>query len=119
MDLIYLAPICAVIGLLFALYSYSVVKKEGTGDEKMQKISAAIHLGAMVFLNRQYRAIGAFVVVIAIILAGLSFVTDDSMSIWAAPAYVIGAALSSLAGYIGMHSATKANVRTTNAATRG
>ena len=53
MDLIYLAPICAVIGLLFALYSYSVVKKEGTGDEKMQKISAAIHLGAMVFLNRQ------------------------------------------------------------------
>ncbi|HJK09614.1 MAG TPA: sodium-translocating pyrophosphatase [Methanocorpusculum sp.] len=119
MDLIYLAPICAVIGLLFALYSYSVVKKEGTGDEKMQKISAAIHLGAMVFLNRQYRAIGAFVVVIAIILAGLSFVTDDSMSIWAAPAYVIGAALSSLAGYIGMHSATKANVRTTNAAKRG
>ena len=119
MDLIYLAPICAVIGLLFALYSYSVVKKEGTGDEKMQKIAAAIHLGAMVFLNRQYRAIGAFVVVIAIILAGLSFVTDDGMSIWAAPAYVIGAALSSLAGYIGMHSATKANVRTTNAAKRG
>ena len=119
MDLIYLAPRCAVIGLLVALYSYSVVKKEGTGDEKMQKISAAIHLGAMVFLNRQYRAIGAFVVVIAIILAGLSFVTDDSMSIWAAPAYVIGAALSSLAGYIGMHSATKANVRTTNAAKRG
>ncbi|MCQ2356374.1 MAG: sodium-translocating pyrophosphatase, partial [Methanocorpusculum sp.] len=119
MDLIYLAPICAVIGLLFALYSYSVVKREGTGDEKMQKIAAAIHLGAMVFLNRQYRAIGAFVVVIAIILAGLSFVTDDSMSIWAAPAYVIGAALSSLAGYIGMHSATKANVRTTNAAKRG
>lgn len=119
MDLIYLAPICAVIGLLFALYSYSVVKKEGTGDEKMQKIAAAIHLGAMIFLNRQYRAIGAFVVVIAIILVGLSFVTDDSMSIWAAPAYVIGAALSSLAGYIGMHSATKANVRTTNAAKRG
>lgn len=119
MDLIYLAPICAVIGLLFALYSYSVVKKEGTGDEKMQKIAAAIHLGAMVFLNRQYRAIGAFVVVIAIILVCLSFVTDDSMSIWAAPAYVIGAALSSLAGYIGMHSATKANVRTTNAAKRG
>lgn len=119
MDLIYLAPICAVIGLLFALYSYSVVKKEGTGDEKMQKIAAAIHLGAMIFLNRQYRAIGAFVVVIAIILVCLSFVTDDSMSIWAAPAYVIGAALSSLAGYIGMHSATKANVRTTNAAKRG
>ncbi len=119
MDLIYLAPICAVIGLLFALYSYSVVKKEGTGDEKMQKIAAAIHLGAMVFLNRQYRAIGAFVVIIAIILVALSFVTDDGLSIWAAPAYVIGAVLSSAAGYVGMHSATKANVRTTNAAKRG
>ncbi|MDU9375872.1 putative K(+)-stimulated pyrophosphate-energized sodium pump [Methanocorpusculaceae archaeon Sp1] len=119
MDLIYLAPICAVIGLLFALYSYSVVKKEGTGDEMMQKIAAAIHLGAMVFLNRQYRAIGAFVVIIAVILVALSFVTDDSLSIWAAPAYVIGAVLSSAAGYVGMHSATKANVRTTNAAKRG
>ncbi len=112
MDLIYLAPICAVLGLLFALYSFSIVKKEGAGDEKMQKIAAAIHLGAMVFLNRQYRAIGAFVVVIAIILAIL-------ISPWAALCYVIGAALSATAGYIGMHSATKANVRTTNAAKRG
>ncbi|ABN06183.1 V-type H(+)-translocating pyrophosphatase [Methanocorpusculum labreanum Z] len=112
MDLIYLAPICAVLGLLFALYSFSIVKKEGSGDEKMQKIAAAIHLGAMVFLNRQYRAIGAFVVVIAVILAIL-------ISPWAALCYVIGAALSATAGYIGMHSATKANVRTTNAAKRG
>ncbi|WP_319378056.1 sodium-translocating pyrophosphatase [uncultured Methanocorpusculum sp.] len=112
MDLIYLAPICAVLGLLFALYSFSIVKKEGSGDEKMQKIAAAIHLGAMVFLNRQYRAIGAFVVVIAIILAIL-------ISQWAALCYVIGATLSATAGYIGMHSATKANVRTTNAAKRG
>ncbi len=112
MDLIYLAPICAVLGLLFALYSSSIVKKEGAGDEKMQKIAAAIHLGAMVFLNRQYRAIGAFVVVIAVILAIL-------ISPWAALCYVIGATLSATAGYIGMHSATKANVRTTNAAKRG
>ncbi len=112
MDLIYLAPICAVLGLLFALYSFSIVKKEGAGDEKMQKIAAAIHLGAMVFLNRQYRAIGAFVIVIAVILAIL-------ISPWAALCYVIGATLSATAGYIGMHSATKANVRTTNAAKRG
>ncbi len=112
MDLIYLAPICAVLGLLFALYSFSIVRREPAGDEKMQKIAAAIHLGAMVFLNRQYRAIGAFVVVIAVILALL-------ISPWAALCYVIGAALSATAGYIGMHSATKANVRTTNAAKRG
>ena len=112
MDLIYLAPICAVLGLLFALYSFSKVMKEQPGDEKMQKIAAAIHLGAMVFLRRQYCAIGAFVIVMAIILAIL-------ISPWAALCYVIGAALSATAGFIGMNSATKANVRTTNAAKRG
>ena len=112
MDLIYLAPICAVLGLLFALYSLSKVMKEQPGDEKMQKIAAAIHLGAMVFLRRQYCAIGAFVIVMAIILAIL-------ISPWAALCYVIGAALSATAGFIGMNSATKANVRTTNAAKRG
>ncbi|HKM40983.1 MAG TPA: sodium-translocating pyrophosphatase [Methanocorpusculum sp.] len=112
MDLIYLAPICAVIGLLFALYSFSKVMKEQPGDEKMQKIAAAIHLGAMVFLRRQYSAIGAFVIVMAIILAVL-------ISPWAALCYIIGAALSVCAGFIGMQSATRANVRTTNAAKRG
>jgi K(+)-stimulated pyrophosphate-energized sodium pump len=112
MDLIYLAPVCAVIGILFAFYSYSVVKKEPAGDEKMQKIAAAIHLGAMVFLNRQYRAVAIFVVVIAVVLALL-------ISPLAAICYVIGAALSATCGYIGMQSATKANVRTTNAAKRG
>ncbi|MDO5845593.1 MAG: sodium-translocating pyrophosphatase [Methanocorpusculum sp.] len=112
MNLIYLVPICAVIGLLFAIYCFSVVKREKVDDPKMQKISDAIHLGAMVFLNRQYKAIGAFAIVIAIILALL-------ISPWAALCYLIGAALSACAGYIGMHSATKANVRTTNAAKRG
>ena len=112
MDLIYLAPICAVIGLLFALYSFSKVMKEQPGDEKMQKIAAAIHLGAMVFLRRQYSAIGAFVIVMAIILAVL-------ISPWAALCYIIGAVLSVCSGFIGMQSATRANVRTTNAAKRG
>ncbi len=112
MDLIYLAPICAVLGLLFALYSFSKVMKEQPGDEKMQKIAAAIHLGAMVFLRRQYSAIGAFVIVMAIILAVL-------ISPWAALCYIIGAVLSVCAGFIGMQSATRANVRTTNAAKRG
>jgi K(+)-stimulated pyrophosphate-energized sodium pump len=112
MDLIYLAPICAVLGLLFALYSFSKVMKEQPGDEKMQKIAAAIHLGAMVFLRRQYSAIGAFVIVMAIILAVL-------ISPWAALCYIIGAVLSVCSGFIGMQSATRANVRTTNAAKRG
>ncbi|HJJ47411.1 MAG TPA: sodium-translocating pyrophosphatase [Methanocorpusculum sp.] len=116
--LVYIVPVCAVIGLLFAIISYSRVMKEKVTDEKMNKISDAIHLGAKVFLNSQYKAIGCFVIVIAVILLVLSFVSPGLH--WAsAIAYVIGAALSCAAGYIGMHSATKANVRTTNAAKRG
>ncbi|HJJ55563.1 MAG TPA: sodium-translocating pyrophosphatase [Methanocorpusculum sp.] len=118
--ILYIAPICAaIIALIFALYSYNIVRKEGTGNSKMQKIADAIHLGAMVFLNRQYRAIGIFVASIATILAVLSFIPNSKFSLWASLAFIIGAGLSALAGYIGMHSATKANVRTTNAAKRG
>ena len=112
MDLVYLVPVCAVIGLLFALYSFSVVKKEKVEDQKMIKIADAIHLGARVFLKSQYKAIAAFAIVVAIILAVLIAPIN-------ALCYLIGAALSMCAGYIGMTSATKANVRTTNAAKRG
>ena len=112
MDLIYLAPVAALIALAFAGYSFILVKREGTGTEVMQKIAAAIHLGAMVYLNRQYRAIAVFVVVLAIVLAiGISPLT--------AACFVLGAILSATAGYIGMYTATAANVRTTNAARRG
>ncbi|MCP1716047.1 K(+)-stimulated pyrophosphate-energized sodium pump [Methanocalculus alkaliphilus] len=112
MDIIYLAPLAALIALAFAGFSFITVKKEGTGTEVMQKIAAAIHLGAMVYLNRQYRAIAVFVVVLAIVLAvGISPLT--------AATFVLGALLSATAGYIGMYTATAANVRTTNAARRG
>jgi len=112
MDLFILAPLCALTGLLFAAYSFWSMKKEGTGTELMQKIAGAIHLGAMVYLKRQYTAIAVFVVVLAVVLAvGISPLT--------AGCFVVGATLSALAGYIGMSAATAANVRTTNAARRG
>ena len=66
MDLLILAPVCAIIGLLFAAFSFFSMKKEGTGTELMQKIAAAIHTGAMVYLKRQYTAIGIFVVVMTV-----------------------------------------------------
>ncbi|MDN7024822.1 sodium-translocating pyrophosphatase [Methanoculleus sp. FWC-SCC1] len=110
--LVYLAPLCAVVALLFAGYSYTAIRKEGTGTDTMQKIAAAIHTGAMVYLNKQYRAIAVFVIVLAIILAvGIHPLT--------AACFVLGALLSATAGYIGMFTATMANVRTTNAARRG
>ena len=112
MDLLIIAPVCAIIGLLFAAFSFFSMKKEGTGTELMQKIAAAIHLGAMVYLKRQYTAISAFVAVMAIVLAiGINPLT--------AGCFLVGAILSATAGYIGMTAATMANVRTTNAARTG
>lgn len=112
MDLFILVPVCALLGLVFAAYSYVVMKREGTGSELMQKIAAAIRLGAMVYLKRQYTAIGVFVIVLAIVLA-------LAISPFTALCFVVGASLSALAGFIGMSAATHANVRTTEAAKKG
>ncbi len=117
--LYFIVPICAIIGLLFAIYCFSVVKREKVTDSKMVKISDAIHLGAKVFLKSQYKAIAIFVIVVAVILLVLALVTGGKLPYASPVCYIIGAALSMCAGYIGMHSATKANVRTTNAAKRG
>jgi len=112
MDLLLIVPICALIGLIYAGICYNRMKKESPGEAVMQKIAAAIHLGAMTYLKRQYTAIAVFVVVLAIIL---TFVINPLTAV----CYVVGAALSALAGFIGMFSATKANVRTTFAARNG
>lgn len=112
MDLLVWAPICAILGLLFAGISFWSMKKEGTGTELMQKIASSIHLGAMVYLKRQYTAIAVFVVMMTVVLA----VAIQPLT---AACFVVGAALSATAGYIGMNSATLANVRTTTAARKG
>ena len=112
--LIYLAPVCALIALLFAGYSFLSVRREGEGNEVVKKITAAIHTGAMVYLNRQYRAIAVFVVVFAIVIAVL--LPNGALT---AGCFVAGAVLSATAGYIGMFTATSANGRTTHAATNG
>ena len=112
MDLLIFAPVCAIIGLIFAGLSFMRMKKEGTGSELMQKIAASIHLGAMVYLKRQYTAIAVFVVILAIVLTLL-------ISPLTAGCFIVGALLSATAGFIGMNAATMANVRTTHAARNG
>ncbi|HUU76044.1 MAG TPA: sodium-translocating pyrophosphatase [Methanoregulaceae archaeon] len=112
MELFIIVPICALIGLLFAAFSFMSMKREGTGTELMQKIASAIHLGAMVYLKRQYMYITIFVIALAIVLAAL-------INPLTAGCFLVGAILSATAGFIGMNSATQANVRTTNAARRG
>ncbi|MBP5474838.1 MAG: sodium/proton-translocating pyrophosphatase [Methanomicrobium sp.] len=112
--LIYLAPVCALVGLLFAAYSLRCVKKEDEGTEVVKKITAAIHGGAMVYLNKQYRAIAVFVVVLAIVIALV--LPNGALT---AGCFILGALLSATAGYIGMFTATNANGRTATAAIRG
>ena len=113
MNTLYLAPIVGVLALLFAFYKASFVSKQDAGNERMKEISSYISEGAMAFLTREYKALIVFVIVLAIILAvGLK-------SIPTAICFVVGAIFSVAAGYVGMKVATKANVRTTNAAWKG
>ena len=112
MDLFILVPICALIGLFFAIYAYFTMKKEGEGDELMQKIAKAIRQGAMVYLKRQYTVVAVIMIVVTVILA---LVINPLTAL----CYVVGATLSAGAGYVGMKAATYANVRTTHAAKKG
>ena len=113
MNTLYLAPIAGVLALLFAFYKASFVSRQDAGNERMKEISSYISEGAMAFLTREYKALVVFVIVLAIILAvGLK-------SIPTAICFVVGAIFSVAAGYVGMKVATKANVRTTNAAWKG
>jgi len=107
-----LVPLCALFGLLFAIYAYFTMKKEGEGDELMQKIAKAIRLGAMVYLKRQYTVVAIIMVVVAVILALV-------INPLTAFCYLVGATLSAGAGVVGMKAATYANVRTTHAAKKG
>lgn len=105
------APIVGILGLLFALYKAKGIEKVEPGNERMREISQYIADGAMAFLKRQYKSLAIFVILLFVILIfapGQGFKTAIS--------FLVGAAFSVAAGYVGMKVATKANVRTANAA---
>lgn len=108
-DLTMLPPILGGVGLLFALIIYAKIKKYPATNEAIAKIADAIHLGAMVFMHREYKMLFMFAAVV-VVAVYLSLGVDTSL------AFIVGAGCSALAGYIGMFTATKANVRTTQAA---
>jgi K(+)-stimulated pyrophosphate-energized sodium pump len=118
-NLIYLAPGAAVVGLIFAWVKARQVERAPAGDEAMQDIAHQIEIGALAFLRTEYRMLSIFVVVVAAILAGLNMSGAGDTTPLIAVSFVIGAIASGLAGYIGMRVATKANVRTTQAAKTG
>lgn len=108
-ELTYLPPILGGVGLVFALIIYTLIKKYPVTNEAIAKIADQIHLGAMVFMHREYKMLFIFALVVVI---GVYF----SLGVDTTIAFVVGACCSAFAGYIGMFTATKANVRTTQAA---
>ncbi|MBN1621838.1 MAG: sodium-translocating pyrophosphatase [Endomicrobiales bacterium] len=106
---IVIALVCAVIGLVFVLLIAKKILSKDEGNDKVKEISRAIHEGAMTFLFREYRYIGVFVVIIAVLLFFL-------VARRTAVAFIVGALCSILAGFIGMQIATKSNGRTAQAA---
>ncbi|MCO8128842.1 sodium-translocating pyrophosphatase [Acidimicrobiia bacterium EGI L10123] len=108
----YLALVSALAGLGLAFYYFGLVKKESSGNERMTELMLEIQAGAKAFLKQEYTYVAIFVVVLAI-LVGVLVNPLGSIT------YVLGAALSALAGYVGMTVATMANARTTEAARVG
>ncbi|HEY0653393.1 MAG TPA: sodium-translocating pyrophosphatase [Chryseosolibacter sp.] len=114
-SILYLIPALGVVGLIAMAIKSAWVSKQDAGDAKMQELAGYIASGAMAFLKAEWKVLGYFAVIAAILLGWSGTLVPDSHPIIAV-AFLIGAVLSALAGYIGMKIATKANVRTTHAA---
>lgn len=105
----WLAPVCALIGIITAVYLGSWVLKQDPGPDKMNSISLKIQQGAKAFLMSEYKLLIIFMAIVAVVMAiALSPIT--------ALAFITGGVMSAAAGYVGMHVATRANTRTAYAA---
>ena len=114
MDLTILAPIGAVLALLFAIYQAKRVMKEDEGTDLMKSLSQKIRTGADAYLKRQYKTVAVVFVVLVIVFVVLAFLGQVNMFV--PVAFVTGGVFSALSGYFGMKIATAANSRTANAA---
>ena len=113
-DLLYLVPGSGLVALLFVYLKNNWVASKDVGSEKMERIAKNIADGAMAFLRAEYKILSVFVLITAVLL-GFKGESEGS-SYLVAVSFIVGALCSGLAGFIGMKVATKANVRTTNAA---
>ena len=113
--LFYAVPAMGLIGLLYTLVKFLWVSKQDAGNPRMKEISDYIAEGAMAFLKAEWKILGYFVVIVALLLGFMA--NSNESSHWSISiSFVIGAVFSATAGYIGMKVATKANVRTAEAA---
>jgi len=112
--LIYSTLAAGILAMLYTVWKTSWITRQEVGTERMERISSYITQGAMAFLKAEYKVLAIFVVAVAVLL-GVSATSEDSHP-FVAVSFVVGALCSGLAGFIGMRVATRANVRTTNAA---
>lgn len=114
-NLIYLIPVLGLVGIIVMIVKSAWINKQDAGEENMKTLAGYISEGAMAFLKAEWKILSYFVVISAILLAWSGTLIETSSWIIAI-SFIIGAFTSAFAGYIGMNIATKANVRTTQAA---
>jgi K(+)-stimulated pyrophosphate-energized sodium pump len=108
-------PALGLLGLLYTLIKFRWVSKQDAGNDRMKEISDYIAVGAMAFLKAEWKILSYFVIIVALLLGFMA--TKNPHSHWSISlAFILGAICSAVAGYIGMKVATKANVRTAQAA---
>lgn len=113
--LFYAVPAMGVVGLLYTFLKFNWVAKQDAGNDRMKEISTYIAEGAMAFLKAEWKILTYFVAIVALLLGVMA--SSNPHSHWAISlAFIFGAVCSAVAGYIGMKVATKANVRTAQAA---
>ncbi|MEW5867156.1 MAG: sodium-translocating pyrophosphatase [Bacillota bacterium] len=106
------ATLAGALGLVFVGYLISNVLKKDPGNKRMRELSGAIHEGAMAFLKREYRVVAIFLAIVFVVVA-------VGINLHTAIAFLLGAGASISAGFVGMQISTRANARTTQAATKG
>ena len=114
-NLVLIIPAFGVLALAFTWWKTKQINAHSEGTPRMAKIAASIQEGAMAFLKAEYKILFVFVIAVAVLL-GWSGSNNPNSHAFVAISFVVGAFCSALAGYLGMVVATKANVRTTNAA---
>ncbi len=114
-NLVFVIPILGIVGLAVMGIHAAWVNRQDAGDDNMKELAGYIARGALAFLRAEWKILAIFAVIVSILL-GISGGMVETSHPWIAGAFLIGAFLSALAGYIGMTIATKANVRTTQAA---
>ncbi len=117
-SVIIFALVSGVVGIAYGVYLTFWVLRQDAGNETMQTIALAIQEGASAYLNRQYRTVGVVAGIMFLIL-WLAGIWSDNFGLLPAMGFVVGAAASALAGYVGMVIAVRANVRTAQAASDG